>query len=140
MAILGTTYPKFIVGASTVLLENSVLNTSFQEADILEHKSIMNGYKSYVVNGDYSSFSVLVYLYKYAVPKTKFQEIYAYNHLNCYFYPHSDGLAIKDSGGTDVYFHISSMKLDYLNNINDFDVLYMNFNSIDYTDVEESLV
>ena len=140
MALLGTTNPKFIVGATTVQLYNAVLSTSFQEPDIITHKSVLTGFKSYVVKGDYSSFDVLVYLYKYSVPKTKFQEIYAYNHQNCYFYPHADGNAIKDSGGTDVYFHISQMRLEYLDNLNENDILRIRFEAIDYVDIEESLV
>lgn len=141
MSLLGTTYPKFhATGSADVNLLHSVMQTNYQESDILDHKSILNGTITYVVLGDYSSFDVLVHLFDYDDPKAKFQEIYPYNHTDVYFYPHADGNAMKDAAGADILFHIREMKFEYLADINNLDILRLRFEAKTYTDVEESLV
>lgn len=112
----------------TVLLEHSLLTPSYAEPDEAVHSSVLTGIRSIVTNGDYVSFRVIVHLFKYDDPGAKFAEIFAYNHLDVYFYPHEDGSAIGDdlgkaiSDGSDwfdssdfVEFHITKIKPFYLN-------------------------
>lgn len=128
MAILGTTYPKFIVGSTTVNLEHTNNNKFIYTTAEIEHKSILSGLKSHVNCVDYNGFEIILYLYKYADSKAKYQELMLYNHSSeVIYYPHSDGNAYRDPAGQDLKFQISKIEPFYLSQIVEYDALLLTF-------------
>ena len=141
MSIWGTGSAQFqFPGDSVVTLEHSTMQGDYILPDIIEHKSIITGKKHFINNGDYSEFTVNVYLYKYADASAKFSEIYDYLHTNVYFWPHNDGKAISGSDSSPTEFFISDMSLSYLEDANYNDLLTIKFVASDYTVVSKSLV
>lgn len=146
MALFGTSFPKMVSvsGNVTANFEHSLIETEWVEPNIIEHKSVVTGARNYLTSesdgfGDYSNFTVTLYLSKYDSPAIKFNEIYAFNHTDVYFYPHSDGNPVRDSSNNNVVFHITDMKLNYLDTPDFKDVLVVTFKSKKYTNLANSL-
>lgn len=147
MSLMGSQEPKFVgtgtPSSATVNLDHTTILTNWADAQIIEQTSVINGVRNYITLGDYSEFVVTVNLYKHTTsptPKEKFQEIYAFNHQLVQFFPHREGVAVKDSGGTAVNFYISSMIPGYLDTPDFKDILTITFKATGYTDAENSLV
>lgn len=138
--IFGVSGSKFqSSGGSEVLLENSILTPNWVDSQYIEKTSIVNGNKTFDTLGDYSDFTVLVHLFKYNSPVTKFQEIYQYNHNDVYFCPHLDGSYIKTSTNATASFTITDMKLGFLDSYNQYDILTIKFKSKTYTDITTNI-
>lgn len=139
--IHGVNEPKFLVGTTTVNLDNTVLDSSWGITDEIEQKSILNGEKTWVTLGDYAEFTVNVNLFKYADPVAKFQELYAYNHKDVdQFFPHRDGVAVQKATGGNCKFHIAQIKLSYLGNNEKLDTLSIHFVANSYVNEGASVV
>lgn len=140
MAIFGTGSAWIVYNGATQSLDYSVLTPNYQIPDVDEQKSLLTGNRYFNAKGDYSEFDITVYLYKYSNPASASQELYNLNHQNVIFYPHSDGKPIMDASGTEVLFHVNSMKFGYLDNLYYNDVLTMNLKAINYTNLSQSLL
>ena len=105
----------------TVTLDYSHLIPSWAEPDEIINESVITGVRDIISLGDYSSFKVIVYLWKESDQVTKFEEIYAFNHSDIYFYPHRDkttlgdglGKVMQDSSDAEVEFHITHIRPFY---------------------------
>lgn len=124
---------------SIVVLQHSNIVPEYIITDEKEHKSVLTGHKTFTTLGDYSKFRIDINLYKYDNPTTTFQTLYPYIHNNVYFWPHSDGKAISGSNNLPVEFHITDMKLSYLGDHLYRDLLSIEFEAVDYTDISKGL-
>jgi len=145
MAIWGTSTPKFIVGATTVLLPNSIIVPTWADARYIEQISVENGERTIEYLGDYSEFQVVINLFKEGnttAVKAKFNEIYQYRLTTIdQFFPHDDGDYMRDSSNNAVEFAITEFRPFYLDPLDPFfrDKLGLVFKSLKYTDLSNSL-
>lgn len=138
--IFGSGSAKFTSASVTVDLEYSVLVPNFIESETIQHVSVIDGARNYITLGDYSSFKVDVYLFKYANPRDKFLEIYDYIHTDVNFFPHSDGKTMYGNDGAIMQCHITDMKLSYLDNKDYRDLLTISFETKGYTNAVSSSI
>lgn len=115
--IFGTSYPKLKSGTTIYQLGKSLIDPSFAEPNLVEHRSIINGFKSWRIkgSGDHASFRITMNLFKYESPRVKFEELYVLNHQYVKLMLHQDsGLWFQDVDGNDADFFISLMLPFYL--------------------------
>lgn len=116
-----TTWTNSSILVETVTLDYAKLIPSWAEPDEIINESVITGVRDIIALGDYSSFKVIVYLWKYSGLIAKFEEIYAFNHDDVWFYPHRDGDVLdaglgkpmQDSSGDEVEFHITHIRPFY---------------------------
>ena len=77
MAIFGESYSKIKTNHGEVSLGHSIIKPTWQEPNIIEHRSIINGNRNYVkVSENFASFDVIVNLQSYgATAEAKLWEI-----------------------------------------------------------------
>ncbi len=119
MAIWGESYSQMKttgVGLPrTVTLGHSIIKPIWQEPNIIEQRSIINGVRSYVkVSENFASFDVIVNLKSFGAPATagaeKLWEIMKENHTTVKFMPHVDfAQYLKTTGGAEADFYITRM-------------------------------
>jgi len=116
MAIWGESYSQFKTSDSRVItLGHSIIKPTWQEPNQLEHRSIINGVRSYVeISKDFASFDVVVNIKSFGVPATagaeKLWEIMRENHTTVKFMPHVDfAHYLKTAGGAEATFYITRM-------------------------------
>ncbi len=113
MAIWGETYSKIKRSDSTVItFGHSIIKPTWQEPNIIEHRSIINGVRNYVkVSEDFASFDVIVNLKSFgASAEAKLWEIMRENHTTVKFCPHNDdGNYLKTAGSIEANFYIVQM-------------------------------
>jgi len=115
--IFGTSYPKLKLGTTIYELGKSLVDPSFAEPNLIEHKSIMNAFKSWRIkgSGDHASFRITMNLFKYESPRAKLEELIVLNHQYVKLMLHQDsGLWFQDVDGSDADFFISLMLPFYL--------------------------
>ena len=145
MGIFGTTTPKFVTATGTILLPNSILVPTYVDARYIEQISVENGERTIEYQGDYSEFQVIMNIFKEGndvAVETKFNEIYAERtSIITQFFPHADGVSIKDSGGSAVEFSMTDFNVYYLDNLDpSFRVrISMTFKSLEYTNITQSI-
>lgn len=140
MSIFGTTYPKFVQGATTVNLENAILTPNWPIPEIVEQQSILTGEKSFVVRGSHAEFDVLVHLFKYASPGTTAETMLAYNNtIVDQFYPFANGNYLMDESSNAVKCFLS-MKLASLDKLNKFDTMIITVKTINYFDITKGVL
>lgn len=130
--IFGSGSAYFTSNSESISLEYSNMVPDYLQSDYVDFKSVINGVRTYVGQGDYSKFKVQVHLYKYPDPIAKFKEIYNYNHKDVVFYPHSDGKTLYSESGSIVNCHITEMSLSYLDDLNFRDLLTITFETTGY--------
>ena len=136
--IFGTTNPKFVSGVNTVNLEYSHLDPAFLIPAEIMHESVLTGFRSFVNSNDFARFGVMIYLWKYPNPVTKFEELQTYKNTTVFFYPHSDGDPIWDVDGNDeANFNIKSVTGYYLNDIVDYAVCVVTFEALEHILIED---
>ncbi|MEW6039926.1 MAG: hypothetical protein AB1633_00195 [Elusimicrobiota bacterium] len=141
--ILGVEAPKLVNGATTVLLDYAVMDPDFGVEDVIEKVSVFNGYREYILFGDYAEFKLEIYLFEYGdtlARKNKFLEIYNQRKNLVDFYPHRDGGPIKNEAGEIVKFAAKVMKPFYFQNEPSHDAMYLYLKSQKYIDITKSLV
>lgn len=145
MSIFGEGTPKFIYdlgGAAEdeVTLEHSAILQDTPEAEILEHKSNINGHREFIKLGSHWVFSVRLFLFKYADPATKYTEIRQYDGCDVVLYRRDDGEPFLNSTGDKILFTITEVTEGYLQTTDYHDILTITFKSKDYVDLSDSLV
>jgi len=131
--IFGNSYSKFVSGATTVELPNSILDPDFVLPDLITHQSIMTGKLNYIKKGYYSFFKVMVYLYQRVDPNSDYAELESYRDNQVTFYPHKDGDPIKDIFGNETQFLLSNIESYYLTNTVLKDIALLTFKADRYT-------
>lgn len=135
--IFGTTNPKFVSGANTVDLEYSHLDPAFLIPAEIMHESVFTGFRSFANSNDFARFGVMIFLWKYQNPVTKFEELQTYKNQLVHFYPHSDGQAIWAAEGGKAEFYIRSVDGYYLKDIVDYAVCIITFEAMEHVNLEE---
>lgn len=141
--IFGVEAPKLVNGATTVLLDNCVLDPKFCVGDVIENTSPLNGDKTFIMKGDYAEFKLEIYLFQIPILANriaKFNEIYAQRKELVDFYPHRDGSAIKNEAGNVVKFAITDMVPFYFENEATHDAIMLYLKSTKYIDITKGLV
>lgn len=116
--VFGELHSKMKVGSTEVDLEFSIIRPTYQIPDLIAHRSILTGKRSYRKRAnDKARFQVVCNIYKNGDPAAVLADILQYNHETCWFMPHSDSVYdwLKDGGGTEADFYITSMIPYYVN-------------------------
>jgi len=126
MSIFGTSYPMISGSSGQVLLEYSKVNYDFITSDVIEHVSVLTGWKCHPYARHKSNFQIDLLLCNYANSETsssleKFNNVYAFKNQYFYFYPHSDWSASSDVYGDPIEYYITEFAPYYLNNDNSYD-------------------
>ena len=119
MAIFGVSYPKVKRGTTEYELGKAIIEPSYAEPQLVEHKSIINSYRSWTVKGgDLASFRVIMNLFKYEDPRVIFEELYNnLNHQLVKLMVHEDSdLWVEDIDGNDADFFVTLMLPFYMQN------------------------
>lgn len=130
--IFGTTIPKIqntLTSSVTLSLYDSELDPTFMDANVLEHKSVVNGTRNYISFGDYAEFDITVNIFKGNVD---LDDLNAWYKKDVFFYPHQDGQVIKDRYDEPLLFTIHSIEPYYLTQTETYDVVIMRLKSKDY--------
>jgi hypothetical protein len=147
--ILGIGEPKFKDSGIVVLLDNCIFTPSFADPDVIEEKSVINGYKDFTGKGSYASFDHVVHLFKYVDPVAKFNELVGYEHSTVdEYYPHRDktvlgdglGKCIKNSSSVAVPYYVYKAGLFYKENDPDLPCLHMIFKPHEYSDITKTVI
>jgi len=130
MSIFGTSYPMISGSAGQVLLEHSKVNYNFITPDVIEHVSVLTGWRCYPYSKHQSNFQIDLLLCNYSSSEssslTKFNQVYSYKNQYFYFYPHSDWSASSDIYGDPIEYYMTQFSPYYLNNQNTYDGVIIN--------------
>jgi hypothetical protein len=142
ISIFGISYPKFIVGATVVLLDHSVILQDKVIPDTVSTQSILTGHRDFTLLGKHWRFVTQLNLFRYSDPKVKYNEVKAYEGTTVdELYRRSDGLPFKDSASVPVKFRIVSINEGYLARTPDYKpMIEIIFESIEYVDITKSVV
>ena len=121
----------------TVLLDYVRITKDEPEVDELMHQSELTGHREFVDRGDHWVFEVVLNLYKYSDPRSKFEQIYHYRHKNVDLWRHRDGAALADADGNNVSCRIVEIRPFYLEQSTFRDQLLIRFVSRDYVDFSD---
>lgn len=140
MAIWGESYPKIKKADDTeITLGHSIIRPTWQEPNVIEHRSIINGVRSYVkISENFASFEVVMNMWKFGDPEAKMWEVMRENHTTIKFMPHQDsGNYLKTAGAVEATFYIVKMIPYYLNTEPPLlqDKLLITFKSLVYVDI-----
>jgi hypothetical protein len=120
-SIFGEYAPKFISGVNEVELDYWYTITDGPTEDsVIIHESKLTAKRSFISRPAQWEFIGTVNLFKYANPRTKFDELYTYHNKVVTLYKHRDGSAFS-YGGTAIQFRL--------------EVIPKNLRTLDYRDV-----
>jgi len=149
MGIFGTNYPKLVVSSSgyEIGLEESKVDYSFFNPDVIEHVSVLNGYRSFAYSRNQSNFRIDLNLCNYSSSeaKHKFEVLYQNKNEPWIFYPHENfATASVDVYGEPIQYFITDLIPYYLDSDSNYDavlislsprknsVLYANYTLLGY--------
>ena len=100
-------------------LTYSIVIPSWGQAELIEHKSILNAKVNFIqVAGDHAEFQLIVNIFKHNNPNDAMKAILAWNHDTVNLMLHigegQDGKYIKAEGGGDAAFFITAMQPFYM--------------------------
>ena len=123
---------KFISGANTVELNYVIPEAPGTDNRIIEHESIINTFRSWTnkTDDDHIEVSILIHLFKYANPVSKFTELMSYNHslVDALFYD-INRLPFQDAESNTVRFFIWQIQPLFLFSPKGYDALRITFRS-----------
>jgi hypothetical protein len=90
-SIFGEQTAKFLYGETEVSLDHCIVSPNFRIPTHIMHQSCLTGKRTYSKNENFISFKAVDYLFKYANPKSKADELLSYEDLQIDFYPFIDG-------------------------------------------------
>lgn len=133
-SIFGVSAPKYVYDPSgtpvTVLLDHLTVEEEWADDQDLEQTSVINGFRSWIQKGDYSSFNFVINLFKYDDPRAKYEEIKVHNRKLVTLYPHRDNSSLS----IICRLHIKPFRLD-ASQWGMFDKLLLSFKSQGYVDL-----
>ena len=139
--IFGTGSPKFVYDPEgtpvTVNLDYVVILTDKPEIDLVEHKSVINGHREFILQGKHWVYEIRLHLCKYADIRAKYEEINQYLGADVWLYRHREAAPFKDSAGDEVLFNIVSIDESYFDTPDYKDVLIIRFESKDYVNLTD---
>lgn len=108
--VFGETISKIISGESEIILDHSILDPQWIQAQTILFESVLTKERSYANDRHLSEFKVFVNLFKYDDPIAKALEIEALRNTDIYFYPHSDGDAMKNLYDEEVEYNVTNIE------------------------------
>jgi len=128
---------KILHGLTEIEFDNSVLDGDFIRPELLEHESVVSGYRSFVKNGDRSNLLITDYVYKNADTKTRLQTLQALEGELVSFYPDKNGSAIKNKSGEVQDFYVQRVIPIYLLKNKTILAVMIELQSVSYTHIGE---
>ena len=117
MGIYGTGQPKIITSASnTVYLNYVKILEDGPDFKRLEHKSKIDGDRTFYGKGFFWKYKILMHLFRYNNPRSKFEELEAALYDSVTLYRHSDGDPIKDADDNNCPFFFAESQRIYMEN------------------------
>jgi hypothetical protein len=150
-SLFGTGNPQWVgvdLNPSTYinLTHAKFTDAQFQQPDLLDQQSVITGVRSFEKRVDddtcnYSEFTMLIYLRKYADPVSAFNTLYSYLNEWVYFAPFTTPSAkyIKDVDDNLVKFYVYSIAPSFLDETGSQDILTINIKSEKYTDMNNTI-
>lgn len=141
-SIFGIEAPQFEVDSEIILLDHVVINkeNDFFDYDDILHESVFNRYRVWTDMGDHFTFRIIMYLFKYAEPQAKYDELFQYHRRLVKLWRRRDGNPFVDVNGDEVLFRFDRIDKSFLHTINYPDVLTLVFKSQDPVDISKTLV
>lgn len=140
--VTGESAPKYVNGATTVLLDHATIVRDEPETRNVEHRAPIEGSRKFKHRGQHWIFEILINLHLYADPLSSYDNIRAYLGQNVTLYRHRDKQPVKDSSGTVVPFRFMECTPLYqdLIGIDYRQRLRLLFKSTKYVDITKSTV
>lgn len=139
-SIFGIAEPKIVSGATTVLLDHTDIIKNEPIYDVLVHESKISGNRIIYGKGYHWMFELRLNLFRYAVPLTKWNELFPFIHTEVTLHPHRDKDPFKDSDSDVVKFFFMEMIPRYLRQDIREDILILKFISTRYVDISRSIL
>lgn len=131
-SIFGIDRPKFIDSIETEIeLFHSVVIKDEPDFLTIQQESIINRHREWVDLGEHWVFQVQVYLWKYANPKAKYEQLHSYLDEEVILFRRSDGEPFKNPEGNDALFKIEEVTPVYLRQTKYYDIVIITFISVD---------
>jgi len=140
MGIFGTGAPKFVSGATTVLLDNAIITKDEPDFRMLEHTAEIDQTKFYSGKGYHWDFHVKINLYKQTNPDTIFTTLMSYLHTEVTLFRHRDGISVRNSANAVVPFFLTEVIPKYKELLNFNVEVILKFRSTEMIDITKSLV
>ncbi len=137
-SIFGVLAPKIAYGSNNILYDYVTVIRDEPEWDGAIRESAINSTRNLISNGDHWAFDVMINLFKYADPLTKFTQINAARYQEVTLWRRRDRDPFKDSSGTIVKFFITEIIPVYLDRWDKPDQLIIKHISKKYVDISKS--
>ena len=146
-SIFGQSAGKVVYSGVSHALDNSILQPTWADDKTVEDESVIDGTRTFTHLWVHAEFKVIVYLFRYADPAAKFNELIALNHKDVTYYPFKDGAAagdglgkaIQDSSSTVVPCRIIKMEPYSLDDYQRLDVLAIYLKTTKPFDITKSI-
>lgn len=139
-SIFGIEAPKFAVNNTDILLDYAVVLTDAADHDEIIHQSIITNHRSWINKGCHWQFKVMINLFKYPDPLSKFNQIYNCLNVLGTLWRRRDRDCFKDSSGSIVLFELTEIIPTWIDSADKPDRLILLFESTDYVDISKSTV
>lgn len=140
-SIFGIAAPAFEIGGNKIELSHAIVLSEDFDDGLIEHESIINGFREWDNIGDHYEINLQMLIYKYADPKTKYIELKTYHKtLVDKFYRRSDGQAFRNSNNDFIQFRFDQLIPDIIESNGEYlDVLRLRFISADTLEYSSAL-
>lgn len=118
------------------------ISYNFNEADLIEHRSIITGQRNFLYKGEYANCTVDYYIYKLnndELAKRKLLLLYSWYGKIIYFLPYGT-LGIKRSDYAMNICLLKELKLMKLNGIVNYDIVRINIVTTEYHDITKLIL
>lgn len=97
--------PKIVSGVESVIFSHSYIDPVFNDPQVVEQVSKINGHRNYLLKGDRSHYVLSIHLALYDNPASSLDTILGFRGVYVdEFYPYKDGDPIKNvSGGIEAF-------------------------------------
>jgi len=140
-SIFGVEAPAFEVAGNKILLSHAIVLSERFDDGLIEHESIINGFREWDNIGDHYEINLQIFLYKYAESRAAYLLLKDYHRtLVDKFYRRSDGQAFRNSNNDFIQFRFDQLIPDIIESDGEFlDVLKLRFISADTLEYSSAL-
>jgi len=140
-SIFGIEAPAFEVAGNKILLSHAIVLSERFDDGLIEHESIINGFREWDNIGDHYEIELQIFLYKYADPIEKFVELKSFHRtLVDKFYRRADGQPFRNSDNDFIQFRFDQLVPDVIESNGEYlDVLKLKFISADTLEYSSAL-
>jgi hypothetical protein len=140
-SIFGIAAPAFEVDGNKIELSHAVVLSEVFDDGLIEHESIINGFREWDNIGDHYEINLQIYLYKYADPQITYLQLKSYHRILVdKFYRRSDGQAFRNSNNDFIQFRFDQLIPDIIESKGEYlDILRLKFISADILEYSSAL-